>query len=791
MTKCHAHNWIGLLMSLLIILTALPFSAGAEADAASIASALAAEQAEKQTDPWVLAILQSGPRGASLQNGVLTFTLRSYDPDLKALGSYSRSEDPAAWRASMLAGMTSWNLSLSVSLEADGTPAKKSVTAMLKAVKTAAKNAKAAFSKKDVTLAIRDLLWCSPTDARKVTSSDLLAVTDEFAAFIGARGDLFPCELPAEWAPAFHLLKNWELKASKGPGQIILSWEGVPCETLISQAYDAAMMSLAGVSVTERLSRGNLPVLWRSELAAAAVDLAAGKRTDYSVVLDLDELAAGILPEGYLSFFSAYQPAAVLEKLTAVYDQLPAYACEDFPKAGVNTAASQGRSVQVAVEKNGRNTYVQFADSDTGVIRGDAFITPGRTVSVRIPEGTYVVRFAQGSAWYGLPHLFGTAGDYTASDPIIVAKTKWTLTAGQESEGFVLHEAQLADFMALEDYSVTIQASLEPTTPVGTYLEVNPVLPEINPYTGLDASGETYTPVVVVLDNAEEAYPHWGVSGADIIFQVPNAGAGATKLLALFTSDCPDQAGPVRSGRASMLPAVMAFDAAFAFAGPPAVSENTVNVNLLELMKKWGMTRSDRVYNLLNSDLYKERLPLGSGMASHNLSCHVSAIRDNLLAQETPFEIRSFLFADEPRTNGAEATNIRILHRGDDASSGSNSASRAVFNYDESTGLYTRTNSSGVYRDRTNDEIITFANVIVLRVQFNREEGYIYLKDHMTGSGSAEIFQNGRYVRGAWTRSSTDGRLVLADADGSELRMQRGRSFIIITNDISDVIYAP
>ncbi len=784
-------KWISLILSLMIIFTAMPLSALGETDAAALVSDLLAAQAEGETSPWVLAVLQSSPKNISLQDGVLSFTLRSYDPDMKALGSYSKAADHAAWRESLLSGLSAWNLDLSVAVGEDGTPEKKSLTSMMKTVRQAAKNARAAFGKKDMIQALTDLIWCSPTDEKKVTASSLLEVTDEFAAFIKAHGDVFPCESAAEWAPAFYPLAKWDFDISRGPREISLTWQGASYEAMLSQAYDEALLSLAEVSVTERPTRENLPVLWRSALASASVGLSKDHRTDCQAVFDLDDLIAGKLPEGYVSSFAAYKPAEWLEKLTAACDVLPLTACESFPKDGVNTAASRGRTVTVRVDKGGRNTYVQFADADTGVIRGDAFISPGKNVNIKIPEGTYIVRFASGSAWYGPNLLFGPLGTYSASDPIIVAKEKWKIVAGVSTDTFVLHDATLEEFIGGEDKSVTIQASLAPTTPVLEYLEVNPVLPEINPFTGLAATDVVMTPIVMVLDNAEDAYPHWGVSQADILFQVPNAGSGATKLLALFAGSYPEQAGPVRSGRASMLPAARFFDAAFAFAGPPSGVSGARNVDLLALMLRWGLTGNHKVYNLLASYDFSERLN-GQGVAlSHSLSCHVNAIHENMVAKDVPFEIRSFLFTDDPREDGEAATNIRILHRGENASSGSNSASRSVFNYDKAAGAYTRTNSSGLYTDRDTGEIITFANVIVLRVAFGWENGHVYLKDHMTGSGSAEIFQNGRYVRGAWSRSSDGSRLVLTDADGSELRLQRGKSFIVITNDITDVIYAP
>ena len=153
------------------------------------------------------------------------------------------------------------------------------------------------------------------------------------------------------------------------------------------------------------------------------------------------------------------------------------------------------------------------------------------------------------------------------------------------------------------------------------------------------------------------------------------------------------------------------------------------------------------------------------------------------------FEERPFLFADEPRTEGKTANIVRVLHRGEDPKGASNSASRAVFKYDAEKGTYIRNNSSGTYIDRLTRETVDFANVIVLRVKMSYDKNYIYLNQHMVGSGAAEIFQSGKYVQGAWVRDEADSRLVLVDQDGSELRMQRGRTFIVITNDVTEVIY--
>lgn len=313
----------------------------------------------------------------------------------------------------------------------------------------------------------------------------------------------------------------------------------------------------------------------------------------------------------------------------------------------------------------------------------------------------------------------------------------------------------------------------------------NPVIPGISSTTGLRSSGEEYTPIMVVLDNAEAAYPHWGVSQADIIFQVPNAGKGATKLLALFADFYPAQAGGVRSARATMLPLAVAWNAALAYAGPPVTKGKYVDINAL--LKKWKMN-GKKAYNLLGNQ-YQERTEWVE--APHNLACLVGVLHKNLVSKKVKFTERPFLFTDEPLSRGEDASAIVINQYGDVKKGSGNHASYSEFVFDPDTNAYHRYNHSGEYADRDTDEAVTFSNVIVLRTELGWQDGYIYLRKHLVGKGTAEIFQSGKYIQGAWVRKKDTSRLVFTDETGKELKMQRGRSFIIVTNDVTEVAYEP
>ena len=82
----------------------------------------------------------------------------------------------------------------------------------------------------------------------------------------------------------------------------------------------------------------------------------------------------------------------------------------------------------------------------------------------------------------------------------------------------------------------------------------NPAQDGVNPITGEAFTGE-YRPTLVSIDAHPAALPHWGVSSADLLYEMPIQADGSTRELALFMSDYPGGgAGPVRSARVRFAP---------------------------------------------------------------------------------------------------------------------------------------------------------------------------------------------------------------------------------------------
>ena len=80
----------------------------------------------------------------------------------------------------------------------------------------------------------------------------------------------------------------------------------------------------------------------------------------------------------------------------------------------------------------------------------------------------------------------------------------------------------------------------------------NSVQDGVNPITGEAFSGD-YRPTLVTIDTHPAALPNWGVSSADLTYEMPIQADGSTRQLALFMGDYPAEgAGPVRSARVPM-----------------------------------------------------------------------------------------------------------------------------------------------------------------------------------------------------------------------------------------------
>ena len=302
----------------------------------------------------------------------------------------------------------------------------------------------------------------------------------------------------------------------------------------------------------------------------------------------------------------------------------------------------------------------------------------------------------------------------------------------------------------------------------------------VNPLTGEVWSG-SYRPIGVNIDQHPGALPNWGVSSADIIFEMPIQADGSTRAFVLFMGDIPDYAGPVRSGRVPMASLREIFGGAWVFYG----WQNTVvdSGKLIVDVDSWALNMhkdarqggrwvfpfiegTERNY----SDLF-HREKDGQHVAPHNVQIDMKTV-EGMFTEEPA--MHPFRFTDTGLEDGIDVSEITVNYKT------TNPQYVASYKYNEITGLYERYRNGEAYYDALNGMATAYANVIIMRTDvswFNNNNSRPVIQT--VGQGVAEIFQNGKYIRGTWVRSHSDkeaddfdsqsARLIFLDENGEEL----------------------
>lgn len=308
----------------------------------------------------------------------------------------------------------------------------------------------------------------------------------------------------------------------------------------------------------------------------------------------------------------------------------------------------------------------------------------------------------------------------------------------------------------------------------------NPLIPGESPTTGLPTENSEYIPIFSQIDNNLGAIPQWGISQADIMYELPIAGQGLTRLTALFSDHYPEEAGPVRSGRVMHAELREEWDAALVFYGRQEVPGS----NLTEILSKYGVKAKGLALDGHDRKYEKYMPRVRYHAAPHNVSAHIKELRDLLASTlNYSFPIRPFKFTDDRNYSGLQAQQFSIIHNG-------NKDTSSTFIYDAQANGYERFTILGAYSDYLNPfDSLIYSNVIIQRTKltFNRSSVNPLLPE-IVGSGAADIFIAGQYIAGAWSRDSMNQRTVFYDQNGEELKLQRGKTWIAVASEKTKVL---
>lgn len=326
--------------------------------------------------------------------------------------------------------------------------------------------------------------------------------------------------------------------------------------------------------------------------------------------------------------------------------------------------------------------------------------------------------------------------------------------------------------------SPTPRATLDPAAPCE----------QCWPLSGLPAPAGAATnrkPLLVKIDNAPAARPHYGITQADMVFEIIVEG-GVTRLAAVFHAQDPATIGSVRSARLvdrSLTPMVRG---ALVYSGTSAHAWSLISRDA-----------ADGKYVELSADHAQGYYRVNFRPSPYNLFTTAANQRENLkkFGAETASDIPKWAFLvsqDHPPTlagmsGAAPATEITIPYRAD--------TSAVRYEYDAATKTYARFQNAAGRPVRDVDAVtskpVAATDVVIIQTEIWEVAEIVDASGarsndmRMTGTGPAIVFRDGLRQDGTWSRKDDMSPFVFKNAAGEEILLSPGQPWIhVIPNEM-------
>lgn len=309
-----------------------------------------------------------------------------------------------------------------------------------------------------------------------------------------------------------------------------------------------------------------------------------------------------------------------------------------------------------------------------------------------------------------------------------------------------------------------------------------PELPYADPLTGEKLAEPCLNrPYALAIDNDNKsAMPHWGVSQADMLWELPHEG-GSTRMVGLFcdVSDV-DRLGPTRSVRPYILSVAQSFNAILVHAGGSPQG--------YDLLESTGWPHLDGVQGVgADSYYHRDKDRLNAGIDSwHTMYTTGQEVLkytkklgySNTLSQTADYGLT---FAEDGTPDGDSAETVTIRFR--------KSGKKTTLYYHQDTGKYTMEQFGMTYTDGNNGNAVTFENVLVLKTSVSTIDDYGRLSVTLEGSGEGYFACGGKIVPILWSRAGSNQPFVYTLKDGTPLELGIGTTYVAVTYKNGTVSY--
>jgi hypothetical protein len=271
----------------------------------------------------------------------------------------------------------------------------------------------------------------------------------------------------------------------------------------------------------------------------------------------------------------------------------------------------------------------------------------------------------------------------------------------------------------------------------------------------------------VMIENSTDARPQAGLNDASVVFEAVAEG-GITRFLTLWQDTAPEAIGPVRSVRPYYLQWLMGFDASVAHVGGSG--------DALRMIKDLGVKDLDQFHN--TGPYWR----VSNRYAPHNMFTSIPKLQ--ALEAQKGFGKSNYVGFARKKEAANATPNARTIDF---------NISGAIYNshydYDAASNSYLRSEGGKTHTDANSGQQIS-AKVVVGLVMPQGKNG-LYTTYQTIGSGHAFIFQDGVATEGTWTKSDNKSQFTFKDANGAEIKLNPGKTWLTVVGSTDRVSYKP
>ncbi len=298
-----------------------------------------------------------------------------------------------------------------------------------------------------------------------------------------------------------------------------------------------------------------------------------------------------------------------------------------------------------------------------------------------------------------------------------------------------------------------------------------------------EAWWQKHAPLGIMIENAVPARPQSGLSYADIVYEAVAEG-GITRFLAIYYCQDAPEVAPIRSARTYYVNWVSEY-------GPSPLYAHVGGANVPGPADALGQISSYGWdgYNDLNQfaigfpTYWRDYNRLGHTVATEHTMVTTTTklwdfaktrgltnVNNDGVAWDTSFVKYSFK-DDVPLSARPASQTIHLDFLSD--------PEYAVdWTYDRVNNVYKRNNGGEPHTDLDTKKQLTAKNVVVLFMNVgSANDGYLNNEHQLyqnIGSGNADIFMDGKEVKGTWSKASRTARTLIYGANGNPILFDRG-----------------